>query len=138
MPLPEDLQERAAFRALLAPYDLRDGHDPESPFAPSHDYVGRGWFGIVKELVEDLIRLGWNREVLQIKEKFGTLRFYIRQCAEPLQIRIVAAREHSAEVCETCGRGGALRCVSGYPVATRCDPCWEALCRRIQSTEENP
>lgn len=116
--------DRAAFLALLAPYDLRDGHNPGVPFTGARSDLSRGWFGLVKELVEDLLKLGWNREILQIKEKYGTLRFYITQRDEPLLARIGAAREHSAEVCEVCGKGGELRTAAAGWYATRCDSCW--------------
>ena len=39
--------------------------------------VPEQWTGIIKRLVEDLFSLGWNGEVLQVKEKFGELRFYL-------------------------------------------------------------
>ena len=35
------------------------------------------WAGIIDRLVTDLVALGWNGEVLQIKSKFEELRFYI-------------------------------------------------------------
>jgi hypothetical protein len=65
--------ERAAIIALLAQYDLRNGHNPGLPFDAGANSVGRGWHGLIRELVEDLLRLGWDRGVLQIKEKHGTL-----------------------------------------------------------------
>lgn len=116
--------ERAAFLRLLAPYELRDGHDPAQPYTAPRDHVGRGWFGVVKELVEDLVKLGWNREVLQVKEKFGTLRFYVTQRDEALLDRIAAATEHSGEICERCGKGGSARPSELVRTATRCDRCW--------------
>jgi hypothetical protein len=44
--------------------------------------VGNGWLGIIQRLFETLIKLGWNREVLQIKEKFGGLRIYLNDVPE--------------------------------------------------------
>ena len=35
------------------------------------------WAGIIERLVIDLFNMGWNGEVLQVKAKFGELRFYI-------------------------------------------------------------
>ncbi len=125
-------KEHEAFLALLAPYDLRDGHDSSQPFTLPRGYVGRGWHGIIKELVEDLMNLGWNREVLQIKEKYGRLRFYITQRDEPLLARIDAAREHSGEVCEVCGKAGSFRTSPSHWYFTRCDPCWNIEQRRFR------
>jgi len=116
-------QKHADFMALLAPYDLRDGHDPSQPFARERSFVGRGWHGLLKELIEDLIRLGWDRRVLQIKEKFGTLRFYVADRQPEYLDRIEAAVEHSAEICEECGKAGALRANEKGWYSTRCDAC---------------
>jgi hypothetical protein len=125
-------REHDAFLALLLPYDLRDGHNPAEPFTSPRDYIGRGWYGIVKELVEDLIKLGWNRQAVQVKEKHGTLRFYITQRNEEFLARIEAAREHSGEVCEVCGKGGALRVSPLYSFFTRCDSCWDVERQRLE------
>lgn len=106
-------RKQAEFMALLAQYDLRDGHDPSRRFAGEGSFVGRGWHGLLKELIEDLIALGWDRRVLQIKEKFGTLRFYVADRRPELLGRIDAAVEHSAEICEACGKAGKLRVADG-------------------------
>lgn len=37
---------------------------------------GSGWNKLICNLIKDLIDIGWNKEIAQIKEKFGTLRFY--------------------------------------------------------------
>jgi len=113
--------EQALFQTLLAPYDLRDGHNPDQPFA-SPPCIGRGWYGLVKTLIEDLIRLGWDRGVLQIKEKYGTLRFYVTQREDRLLERIESAMELSARVCEECGGDGAWLDENGA-MSTLCDAC---------------
>ena len=71
--------------------------------------VGEGWYGIVKELIEDLIKLGWNKQVCQVKEKFGGLRFYINDGDNEIHDRIIDAEKKSYEVCEKCGNHGELR-----------------------------
>lgn len=68
-----------------------------------------------------LIRLGWDRRVLQIKEKFGTLRFYVADRRPAYLDRIEAAVEHSAEICEMCGKAGTLRETNSDWYSTRCD-----------------
>ena len=132
--LREDLDDLApATTPAFAPPGLRsDGNAPAAPFTMPSGYVGRGWYGIIKELVEDLIKLGWNREVVQIKEKFGTLRFHTTHREDALRDRIIAAREHSAEVCEVCGKGGSLRTSPLHAFMTRCDPCWSLEQQRIE------
>lgn len=71
--------------------------------------VGPGWYGIVSRLVDDLLALGWDGSVLQVKEKFGGLRFYIGGGSDTVHDRILAAEEESYKTCEECGGPGILR-----------------------------
>ena len=38
--------------------------------------VGQGWLHLIKDMIEELIVLGWDKRLLQCKEKFGGLRVY--------------------------------------------------------------
>jgi len=77
-----------------------------------------GWFDIVWRLCEDLEPRvaqfeqagGQKFEVLQVKEKFGGLRFYVN-CRKEGAIRqcIGAAAQESFHTCEVCGQPGTLR-----------------------------
>ena len=71
--------------------------------------IGNGWFGLVKELIEKCIALGWNKQTCQIKEKFGGLRFYINSASDEVFEAINEAEEKSYKVCEVTGRPGELR-----------------------------
>lgn len=63
--------------------------------------------------------------VAQIKEKFGTLRFYVDgDVPERLADAISAAEHVSTFVCETCGQPGSERCPTGW-VYTACDACFQ-------------
>ena len=90
---------------------LENGFYTNKP--PIKDYryfgVGEGWYRIVKELIEDLIKLGWDKQVCQVKEKFGGLRFYINDGTKEIHNRITEAENKSYEVCEKCGNTGKLR-----------------------------
>src|SRR5262249_33643864 len=46
--------------------------------ADLQSHVGQEWAGIIERLVADLFAMGWNGEVVQVKSKFGELRFYVR------------------------------------------------------------
>src|SRR6202046_2442093 len=77
-----------------------------------------GWFDILWRLCEDLEPLvaefertsGLKFEVLQVKEKFGGLRFYVN-CRRNVAIRqrIGIAADESFHTCEVCGEPGELR-----------------------------
>lgn len=59
-----------------------------------------------------------NFRALQVKEKFGTLRFYIRGDSQMQAIANEAERK-SSSVCEECGAPGVLR--EGSWIRTTCD-----------------
>jgi hypothetical protein len=87
-----------------------------------------GWFDILWRLCEDLEPLvaefeaaGEHKfEVLQVKEKFGGLRFYVNcRKEEAIRQRIVAAAQESFRTCEVCGQPGQRR--EGGWIKTLCD-----------------
>ena len=80
--------------------------------------VEEGWFGIIKELIENLIELGWNKQVCQVKEKFGGLRFYINEGSNEIHEKISQGVSKSYEVCEKCGEPGES--ISGGWIVTLC------------------
>lgn len=67
---------------------------------------GKGWADIVDRLCQDLIKMGWDKDLRQIKEKFGGLRFYIGEGTKEMHERIGKARDESYLTCETCGKEG--------------------------------
>lgn len=77
--------------------------------------VGPGWKALLRETCDRLFYLGWSGGLEQVKEKFGTLRFYFRndcrdELAQLIAFDVVAqAEEQSGQVCEQCGEYGKLR-----------------------------
>lgn len=82
--------------------------------------VNNGWFPLIKELIEDLIALGWDKQTCQVKEKFGGLRFYINAGSNEIFDRISKAERDSYDICEVCGEKGELRKDLGW-YFTLCD-----------------
>jgi hypothetical protein len=76
-----------------------------------------GWFDILWRLCVDLEPLvaqfeketGLHFEVLQVKEKFGGLRFYVNHKSDAIRQRIETAQHESFYTCEICGQPGRLR-----------------------------
>lgn len=81
-----------------------------------------GWLPLVEELVQDLIKMGWDRDLHQIKEKFGTLRFYIGQDTPEMRERIMEAEKRTSSICDTCGCFAQLIKRPNWIV--RCDDCY--------------
>lgn len=77
----------------------------------SSDYFdcNEGWYPLIQKLIGDLIELGWDKQVTQVKEKFGGLRFYINSCTREMLDRICEAEKESYSICEECGAPGELR-----------------------------
>ena len=88
--------------------------------------TGDGWFKIIDQLSADITLLdeknGTTTIAVQVKEKYGGLRFYVDSGSDAVYDLIVAAEEESLKTCEMCGEPGELRGV-GW-VSTMCDACW--------------
>lgn len=93
-----------------------------------------GWYPLIKELVEDLIKLGWNKEVCQVKEKFGGLRFYINEGSDEIYNRITEAGNKSYTICEKCGSEGSLRNDIGWYKTLCEDHYQEVITKRMNPT----
>lgn len=84
-----------------------------------------GWFELIYKLCEDIKKLNppENFEVIQVKEKFGGLRFYADNGTSEIYERIHQAEQDSYTICENCGApaAGAKR-IRGW-VSTLCEHC---------------
>lgn len=90
---------------------------------------GDGWYELIRQLSEKLTKLikEFPKEeqsdfrALQVKEKYGTLRFYLTAGTDAIFDAIDEASSSSAKICESCGRPGRIR-GEGW-LLTRCDGC---------------
>ena len=87
---------------------------------PGWSDLPTGWIGVVDDLMKDLIDLGWDKDLHQIKEKFGGLRFYIGETTEAINTRIHDAELSCEEVCHDCGSTVDLSSVSYYILCRQC------------------
>jgi hypothetical protein len=83
-----------------------------------------GWYPLLKDLIVDLIVLGWDKQICQVKEKFGGLRFYINEGSDEMHARISKAEDLSYQTCEVTGKPGQLRTDLGW-IETLCDEEYE-------------
>jgi hypothetical protein len=117
---------------------LKNGYyaDREPIMDAGYFECNSGWYQIIKDLITDLIALGWNRETCQVKEKFGGLRFYINAGSDEIHDRIMEAERLSYETCEVTGQPGKLRTNLGWFV-TLCNAEYEKrLADKIRKTIE--
>jgi hypothetical protein len=99
---------------------------------------GDGWFNILNQLMSNIQHhIDWNNQNFekgykqykqvtqvtldQVKEKFGTLRFYYTGGDDEISGMVRMAESMSGVTCEECGNVGERR--GGGWVHTYCEPC---------------
>ena len=83
---------------------------------------GNGWYRLIKEAADKLEAIitvqkvkdpeGWTNgfyRASQVKEKYGTLRFYLSGGTDDMYAVVNKAERLSSVTCETCGKPGKLR-----------------------------
>ena len=88
-----------------------------------------GWFKLIWELCEDIEEIIEDEGpedffVVQVKQKFGGLRFYTSEPNNKIYELITIAENDSVSICEDCGEFGTLRRGQGL-LRTACDSCYE-------------
>jgi hypothetical protein len=93
-----------------------DRNAPMSTTCMCWGFPDDGWYDIINRLSRKLERAiealpTEEREhcrAAQVKEKFGTLRFYMTASTDEMEEWIEEAEKESARTCETCGAPGKL------------------------------
>lgn len=62
-----------------------------------------GWYPLIQELIEKLNEYPEEMHLMQVKEKYGTLRFYISNGSEEIFELIHRYEWFSSHICEICG-----------------------------------
>ena len=111
---------------------------------PMHNLIcfgiecGNGWFDLIYDLsvklekiVVEMSKSGDIKEeglpfVVQIKEKFGGLRYYMSYETKEMNDLIFDTMEKAETVCELCGKPGEIRDDIGW-VTTLCDEHHQAI-----------
>jgi len=80
---------------------------------------GDGWFNIINQLMSQIQHhIDWNNKkeelvpqvtLTQVKEKFGTLRFYYDGGDDRIRGLVTMAQAMSGVTCENCGNAGKIR-----------------------------
>jgi len=90
---------------------------------------GDGWEPLIRDLSAKLeaaiaalpVDQQADYKASQVKEKFGTLRFYLTCGTDEMFDLVEAAESASAITCEGCGQPGKVR--GGGWIVTKCDAC---------------
>ena len=85
---------------------------------------GDGWFDLIFKLCEDIEKLKpENFKAVQIKEKFGGLRFYcVYSGGAGIEDLLSKAEDDSYKTCEYCGSKENVTSEGSW-IVTLCDKC---------------
>ncbi len=85
------------------------------PYPPCGFDIGPGWLPIVEQALDEMIAAGWDRQLDQTKQKFCTLRLYLRPQVgrdaashEAIEAAVDRAVAECDYTCEDCGRPHGL------------------------------
>ena len=93
------------------PEFFRNADDPMKSLMCFGVEIDPGWHDLIYKLLQDIKALNPEEgfEVVQIKEKFGGLRFYTNFGTDEIFELIHKAEDASYKICEICGKKGKLR-----------------------------
>jgi hypothetical protein len=95
---------------------------------------GIGWSDIIRDLsikIEEILNRNPDLQeicALQVKEKYGKLRFYLSDETEEIMDLVSETEAQSSQVCENCGMYGKIRNMRWLMV--KCDKCFEEIKKR--------
>lgn len=114
---------KTEFDDFLEPLGLINAYDNSPiPFA-SYFAIGEGWYEITADLITDLIAMGWDKRLFQVKEKFGGGRFYIGEGGDMINKRISIWENETFATCEKCGTEENVSKAGPRWRRTLCDSC---------------
>lgn len=106
----------------LYPQAFKPPADKLEPFPMFGFECQDGWYNLLEPVIKYIAEYNLQHPedtiiISQIKEKYGTLRFYTWGNTEELDKLITEAENKSEVTCETCGAPGILRGKSWYYTA---------------------
>lgn len=110
-------------------FPVKDRRDPKKSLLYFGFECSDGWFELINKLCEDIQKEIDNDKqleqitVVQIKEKFSRLRYYVDFGNQKIFDLIRKAESESGKICEECGNPGKLRDDLGW-WKTLCDVCY--------------
>lgn len=89
---------------------------------------GEGWYPTLIELIEKISKIVKrdnleNFRAVQVKEKFGGLRFYVNNGTDEIHKLIGETELKCENICEECGAPSKIRTLPSRWVTNLCDTC---------------
>ena len=85
--------------------------------------VCKGWYPLIDRLCSFIEKNEPETEIVQIKEKFGLLTFYVDGGSEYLYELIELAQIESSKLCEECGSYQDVEKKGTFAIRTLCKDC---------------
>ena len=108
--------------------DTRKNREINTPYELFGIECGKGWMSLIQPILDYIkeynakVSTDEKIEILQIKEKMGTLRIYLDNAPEELLKMVDDAERDSGNICELCGSRENVGKTSGY-IMTMCYEC---------------
>lgn len=89
-----------------------------------------GWADIIRDMsikIENILEKTdeIDMHAVQVKEKYGTLRFYMSKMTPEIASIASDTEALSTQTCEVCGHFGKMR--GWHHIRVRCDECFEEV-----------
>jgi hypothetical protein len=85
--------------------------------------TGSGWFKLIYDLSKKISEIAPECEAVQVKEKYGTLRFYVNGYNDDVETLIDEYEKLSAKTCEICGDTKTAKQRGKAWISTICNKC---------------
>ena len=112
---------------------MKKDNEPKEPYELFGIECGEGWKGIYQPIIDYIEDYNKDKEgedkieIYQIKEKFGTLSFYVSKKTDELRKMIEDAEAESYHVCEICGRHINKQIVEHHWIYPICRECYDGM-----------
>ena len=112
---------------------MKNDNEQKEPYELFGIECGEGWKGIYQPIIDYIEDYNKDKEgedkieIYQIKEKLGTLSFYVSKKTDELRKMIEDAEAESYHVCEICGRHINKQIVEHHWVYGMCRECYDGM-----------
>lgn len=112
---------------------MKNDNEPKEPYELFGIECGEGWKGLYQPIIDYIEDYNKDKEdedkieIYQIKEKFGTLSFYVSKKTDELRKMIEDAEAESYHVCEMCGRHINKQIVEHHWIYPMCRECYDDM-----------
>lgn len=118
--------ENQIFKAFPKLFPLGRNVDPMNSLIFFGLEINDGWYDLIYNLSKQIDEIRKRDKidvvVVQVKEKFGSLRYYTYGGNKKIWDLVSNSEKRSSEICEDCGKKGHMRGTSWYK--TLCDDCY--------------